>query len=51
MPEDGYSDYLLQGLQILKEIGYDGTISFEAKGGTGPDSLKKALDLLKKQFA
>ena len=51
LPEDGYSEYLLQGLRILKEIGYDETISFEAKGGTGPDSLKKALDLIKKQFA
>lgn len=50
LPEDGYSDYLAKALDVLKEIGYDETISFEAKGGVGPDSLKKALDLLKKQF-
>lgn len=50
LPEDGYSEYLAKALAVLKEIGYDETISFEAKGGVGPDSLKKALTLLKKQF-
>ena len=50
LPEDGFSKELFSGLQVLKEIGYDETISFEAKGVTGPDSLKKALTQLKKHF-
>ncbi len=50
LPEEGYSDYLLSLLKKLKEIGYDETISFESKGGVGPDSLKKALKQLKEIF-
>ena len=50
LPENGYNEFLTKALAILKEIGYDETISFEAKGGEGPDSLKKALTLLKSQF-
>lgn len=50
LPEDGYSEFLTHCLSVLKELGYDETISFEAKGGTGPDSLAKALKLLQTQF-
>lgn len=50
LPEDGYSDELKKGLDVLKAIGYDETISFEAKGGNGPESLGKALALIKKYF-
>jgi len=31
-------------------VGYDGTISFEAKGGSEPDGMKKALAQLKAHF-
>ncbi len=47
LPEDGYSDYVQTALGNLKEIGYDGTISFETKNGSGLKSMKKALTLLK----
>lgn len=50
LPEDGYSEYVAQVLKNLKSIGYDNTVSFEAKGGKEPDSMKKALELLKAQF-
>ncbi|HOE88507.1 MAG TPA: sugar phosphate isomerase/epimerase family protein [Sphaerochaeta sp.] len=50
LPEDGFSEFLQKALKILKELGYDETISFESKGGTGPDSLKNALTQLKRQF-
>lgn len=50
LPEDGFNEFLLKALSILKELGYDETISFESKGGVGPDSLKKALALLKKEI-
>jgi sugar phosphate isomerase/epimerase len=51
LPEDGFSPFLTKALGILKELGYNETISFESKGGTGPDSLKKALKQLKEKFA
>ena len=50
MPEDDYSDYIKAVLANLREIGYDGTVSFESKNGDGLESMKKALALLKKQF-
>ncbi len=50
LPEDGYSAFLRDALGILKELGYDDTISFEAKGGKSPESLGKALNLIKKEF-
>lgn len=50
LPEDGFSEYLQKALNILRELGYDGTISFEAKDGRNSDSLKRALIQLKKQF-
>ncbi len=51
LPEDGFSPFLENALAILKDLGYDETISFESKGGLGPDSLKKALKQLKEKFA
>ncbi len=51
LPENGFSPFLTKALGILKELGYDETISFESKGGLGPDSLKKALKQLKEKFA
>ena len=50
IPEDGFSPFLQKALGILKELGYDETISFESKGGKGPDSMKKALVQLKEFF-
>ena len=50
LPEEGFGEFLQKALKILKELGYDETISFESKGGTSPDSLKKALTQLKQQF-
>ena len=47
LPEDGYSEYVQTALNHLKEIGYEGTISFETKNGSGTESMKKALTLLK----
>ncbi len=47
LPEDGYSDYVQTALGNLKAIGYEGTISFETKNGSGVESMKKALTLLK----
>ena len=46
-----YSEYLQHCLNVLKKHHYDLTITFEAKGGEGPESLAKALALLKKEFA
>ncbi|MFA6934208.1 MAG: sugar phosphate isomerase/epimerase family protein [Sphaerochaetaceae bacterium] len=46
LPDDGYSPALAKALKVLKDLGYDETISFEAKDG----DLKKALELLKRQF-
>lgn len=51
LPEHGYSEYLQHCLNVLKKHHYDLTITFEAKGGEGPESLAKALALLKKEFA
>lgn len=51
LPEDGYSQEVSAVLKILEEKGYDKTISFEAKGGTGPESMGKALRLLKAQLS
>ncbi|MBO4980111.1 MAG: sugar phosphate isomerase/epimerase [Clostridia bacterium] len=50
LPEDGYSDYVQTALDNLKAIGYDGTVSFETKNGSGVESMKKALALLKNTF-
>ena len=50
LPEDDYSPFVKQVIGNLKEIGYNGTISFETKNGEGLDSMKKALKLLKSQF-
>ena len=50
IPEDGFSPFLTKALGILKELGYDETISFESKGGKGPDSMKKALAQIKEFF-
>ena len=47
LPEDSYSDYVKTVLTNLKQIGYDGTVSFESKNGSGLESMKKALALLK----
>lgn len=51
LPEDGYSDYVSAVLKNLVSIGYEGTISFETKNGSGLESMKKALKLLKTNFA
>ena len=51
IPEDGDSEHLQHCLNVLKDLGYDGTISFEAKGGSEPDGMKKALTQLKNHFA
>ncbi len=50
MPEDDYSKEVGDVIRCLQEIGYDKTISFESKNGSGLESMKKALALLKKQF-
>jgi sugar phosphate isomerase/epimerase len=50
LPEDGYSDTLNKCIQNLVKNGYDKTISFESKDGTGLESMEKALKLLKSQF-
>ncbi len=50
LPEDGYSDYVSGVLSRLRAIGYEGTISFESKNGSGLESMKKALNLLKTNF-
>lgn len=50
LPEDGYSKEVGAVLKILAEKGYQKTISFEAKDGMGPESMGKALRLLKAQF-
>lgn len=50
LPEEGYSDYLQHCLRVLKSLGYNETISFEAKDAVAPDGLNKALTLLKQQF-
>ena len=50
LPEDGYSGYVQTALDNLKAIGYDGTVSFETKNGSGVESMKKALALLKNTF-
>ena len=50
MPEDEYSEYVTTVLDNLKSIKYDGTISFESKNGSGLESMKKALTLLKNKF-
>ena len=47
LPEDSYSEYVTTVLDNLKAIGYEGTISFETKNGSGVESMKKALTLLK----
>jgi len=51
IPEEAYSAHLQHCLNVLKKMGYDGTISFEAKGGSEPDGMKKALALLKAHFS
>lgn len=51
LPEDGYSDYTAEVIARLREIGYDGTISFETKNGEGLASMKRALALLKSNFS
>ena len=51
MPEDDYSDFIKKVLSNLRSFGYDGTVSFESKNGDGLESMKKALRLLKAQFA
>jgi len=50
LPEDSYSEYVENVLENLRKICYDGTISFETKNGTGLESMKKALQLLKKNL-
>jgi len=50
LPENGFSPFLKQALDILKESGYDETISFESKAGTAPESLAVALKQLKHLF-
>ena len=47
LPEDGYSEYIENVLENLIKNGYDGTISFETKNGSGVESMKKALKLIK----
>ena len=51
IPEEGYSEHLQHCLNVLKDLGYDKTISFEAKGGSEPDGMLKALTQLKAHFA
>jgi D-psicose/D-tagatose/L-ribulose 3-epimerase len=51
LPEAVYSGEVQAILERLKGCGYDKTISFETKCGQGPESPKKALDLLKAYFA
>ena len=46
LPEDGYSSFLRHCLDVLKDLNYDETISFESKDG----DLKKALKQLKQEF-
>ncbi len=48
LPEDSYSEYAETVIQNLVKSGYEGTISFETKNGEGVESMKKALNLLKK---
>ncbi len=50
LPEDEYSDYVSRVLSNLRAVGYDGTVSFETKNGSGLESMKKALNLLKKSL-
>ena len=50
LPEDGYSDYVSSVLSNLRAIGYEGTISFESKNGSGLESMVKALKLLKENI-
>lgn len=50
LPEYNYSPFVKQVICNLKEISYNGTISFETKNGEGIESLKRALELLKSQF-
>ena len=38
-------------MSLTRCVMSDLTITFEAKGGEGPESLAKALALLKKEFA
>jgi len=47
MPEDDYSPFVSKVLENLKKNGYNGTVSFESKNGTGVESMKKALQMLK----
>jgi len=51
LPEESYSAYLEDCLDILADGGYDGTISFESKDAVTPDGLEKALLLLKSKFS
>ncbi len=50
LPEDGYGEAVANVIKYLQKIGYNKTISFESKNGSGLESMKKALALLKKQF-
>ncbi len=50
LPEDGYSKPVADIIKNLQDINYDKTISFESKNGSGLESMKNALALLKKQF-
>ena len=50
LPEDGYSPYVARVLRNLRMIGYEGTISFETNRGKTPDSMAKALRLLKTEL-
>ena len=51
LPEDGFSPFLSECLDVLAECGYDDTISFESKDAVTPDGLQKALVQLKAKFA
>lgn len=47
LPEDGFSPFLSECLDVLKAGGYNDTISFESKDAVTPDGLRKALAQLK----
>lgn len=51
LPEDGFSPFLSECLDVLRECGYDDTISFESKDAVSPDGLSRALSQLKAKFA
>jgi len=47
LPESAFSPYLLECLRILKQHGYDETISFESKDSCNQGGLTFALQMLK----